>query len=349
MKKSLYAASAVAVVAMMGMSPAMADTSAGWYTGVGVGATFTPDSSARVPGNNTETSFDTGLNGLVSGGYAWDNGLRLEGEVGYSSAGVDKAGSASGHGKLNNTNLFMNALYDINLGMMMTPYIGAGLGVQYVEADNIGNLAAGGSLDESGVAKFAYQGIAGVAAQLDHNWAVTADYRYIESEDPRFDRTTGGNGRMDNTSHNVVVGLRYTFGDAPVMAKSVAPAMKVKGAKAPAAAEVAQSYMVFFDFDKSVLTEEAKNILTSAAKDYESGKYVRIVVTGHTDTVGSAQYNKGLSGRRAAAVKKFMAEQGVKAEVVKTVGAGKGSLLVPTADGVREAQNRRAEIVFKTK
>ncbi|MGG2305205.1 OmpA family protein, partial [Salmonella enterica] len=83
-------------------------------------------------------------------------------------------------------------------------------------------------------------------------------------------------------------------------------------------APVAQTYQVFFDFDKAALTDEAKRIIASAAEDYKSGKYVRIVVTGHTDTKGKDKYNKGLSNRRAAAVKAEFASQGVDAKNVVT-------------------------------
>ncbi len=102
--------------------------------------------------------------------------------------------------------------------------------------------------------------------------------------------------------------------------------------------------MVFFDFNKSDLTPEAKRIIASAAADYKRGGYVRIVVTGHTDTVGGDAYNMKLSDRRAASVKAEFARLGV--EAVEATGVGKNGLMVPTADQVREAQNRRAEIVF---
>ena len=73
---------------------------------------------------------------------------------------------------------------------------------------------------------------------------------------------------------------------------------------------------------------------------------MRIVVTGHTDTVGSVLYNQKLSDRRAAAVKAELQSLGVDSNVIVATGVGKNGLLVPTANGVREAQNRRAEIVF---
>ncbi len=74
---------------------------------------------------------------------------------------------------------------------------------------------------------------------------------------------------------------------------------------------------------------------------------VQLTVTGHTDTVGSAKYNQALSERRAASVKSALVADGVSGGEITTLGVGKTGLLVPTADGVREPQNRRAEIVLQ--
>ncbi|MDB5359162.1 MAG: hypothetical protein JWO51_459, partial [Rhodospirillales bacterium] len=78
-----------------------------------------------------------------------------------------------------------------------------------------------------------------------------------------------------------------------------------------------------------------------------AGHMTQINVTGHTDTVGSAKYNQALSERRAAAVKQQLITDGVPSAEIATSGVGKSGLLVPTADGVREPQNRRAEIVLQ--
>lgn len=149
-----------------------------------------------------------------------------------------------------------------------------------------------------------------------------------------------------------MLGLRYKFAEPQVKAQPVPtpvapPAPAMQKAVAPVVAPVPQSYMVFFDFDKAVLTPEALRIVTAAAEDFKGGKYVRLVVTGHTDTMGSSKYNQKLSERRAAAVKAEFTRLGVPAAEVVASGAGKNSLMVPTADRVREAQNRRAEIVLQ--
>jgi hypothetical protein len=105
-----------------------------------------------------------------------------------------------------------------------------------------------------------------------------------------------------------------------------------------------KKYLVFFDWNKSVLTPEARKIVANAADDYKRTGSARIVATGHTDTSGSAQYNMGLSVRRADAVKAELVRLGVPAGNIVTIGKGQNDLLVPTKDGVREAQNRRVSI-----
>lgn len=347
MKK--FSVSTLALAAVL-LAPivAHADQTPGWYVGAGVGGTMTPDSITRPSTRNNTLQYDTGWNLNGNGGYAWDNGLRLEGELLHSRADIDKIkGAGGGNGHLSNTDLFANAFYDFHTGTMLTPYVGGGVGFALADADHIGTLSNGGNLNGREIA-FAYQAIGGVAAQLDTNWAVTADYRYVASLDPKFQTTAGGRASTDNESHNIVVGIRYSFNEPSVTVQPTAAPVRpmVHAASKPVVAPVPQSYMVFFDFNKSVITPEAHKILASAAQDYKNGGIVKIVVTGHTDTVGTAKYNQKLSERRAAAVKTDLSSLGVNAEVIKTAGAGKTGLLVPTADGVREAQNRRAEIVF---
>ena len=110
---------------------------------------------------------------------------------------------------------------------------------------------------------------------------------------------------------------------------------------------VPETYIVFFDFDKTYLTAEAKETIQRAADAYRQGGVARVEVTGHTDTRGSAKYNKRLSDRRAKMVEGYMASLGIPANEIVTRGAGERELMVPTSNNVREAKNRRAEIVLR--
>ena len=109
----------------------------------------------------------------------------------------------------------------------------------------------------------------------------------------------------------------------------------------------APSFMVFFDWDKSDLTDKALDTISQAAQAYRSKGGARVTATGHTDTSGPANYNMALSLRRANAVKDQLVHDGVRAEDISVIGLGETSPMVPTPDGVREAQNRRVEIVIR--
>jgi outer membrane protein OmpA-like peptidoglycan-associated protein len=109
----------------------------------------------------------------------------------------------------------------------------------------------------------------------------------------------------------------------------------------------APSFIVFFDFDKSDLTDTALGTIGQAAEAYRNKGGARVTATGHTDTAGPADYNMALSLRRANAVKDQLVHDRVRADDISVIGLGESSPLVPTPDGVREAQNRRVEIVIR--
>ena len=343
--------SALALVASLAVAPvaAHADVPQGWYAGAGFGATFDNDPTIHSPTTTRRTAEEqrADLDLLGNVGYALGNGIRFEGEYFHNQNNIKSVEAATvGGGHLSNNALFANMFYDYDTGTIYTPYVGVGVGPDFVNVKSVGAANGVGYLRGDTVVA-GYQGIIGVSAQLDDNWAATADYRYIGSYDPKVDSTIRGQGRVDNASHNLIVGVRYSFNvpETPVhtiAAPIVAPMQSTNSVVAP----VPQSFMVFFDFNKSVLTPEAKRIIASAAQEFKRGGYAKITTTGHTDTVGSVPYNQQLSERRARAVEAELAKLGVDVKDIKEAGVGKNDLMVPTADGVREAQNRRAEIVL---
>jgi outer membrane protein OmpA-like peptidoglycan-associated protein len=103
---------------------------------------------------------------------------------------------------------------------------------------------------------------------------------------------------------------------------------------------------VFFDWDRSDITAQGAAILDNAAAAYQSCGSASVVLAGHADRSGSAQYNVGLSQRRADAVRSYLAGRGVADGAISTEAFGESRPLVETADGVREPQNRRVEVTF---
>lgn len=142
-----------------------------------------------------------------------------------------------------------------------------------------------------------------------------------------------------------IAALEENLKPKPVMKKA-----EPKPAPAPApkpAPQITRDFLLFFDFDSARLTNDAKAIVKAAAEASREAKVSRIEATGHADRAGPDQYNMGLSKRRAEAVKAELVRQGVPAGNIVVRYEGERDPLVPTADGVREPQNRRVEIVLK--
>ncbi len=161
---------------------------------------------------------------------------------------------------------------------------------------------------------------------------------------------------LNNLSHEFVgtlpaprtVGGEFTYHfRAGPQGPASTPAAYVPPPVAAPMAAVAKSYQVFFDFNKSDLTPEAVKVVDQAAMNAGPAKATQIVVTGHTDTVGSDAYNMRLSRRRAESVAAELEAKGIPSSEIEIVAKGKKDLLVPTKDGVREPQNRRVQIVYE--
>jgi iron complex outermembrane receptor protein len=138
--------------------------------------------------------------------------------------------------------------------------------------------------------------------------------------------------------------LRYRFGGPAAEPEAAPPAYTPPPVQA--AAPAPKSYLVFFDFNKSDLTPQAVSIVNQAAANAGPAKVTQLTVTGHTDTVGSDAYNMRLSRRRAESVAAQLEKDGIPSSEIQIVAKGKRDLLVPTADGVKEPQNRRVQIVY---
>lgn len=112
------------------------------------------------------------------------------------------------------------------------------------------------------------------------------------------------------------------------------------------ATDIGSVYIVFFAWDRAEITPVAATILDQVADDFERGEVPRIILSGHTDTSGPADYNMGLSERRARAVAAELVARGVPETAIEVTWFGETQLRVPTADEVREPQNRRVEMLF---
>ena len=127
--------------------------------------------------------------------------------------------------------------------------------------------------------------------------------------------------------------------------KLVAPVPPPPPAPAPAAVFADDpdiSTPILFDFNKSIVHEGAYSELKEVAKEMKEDKIKNLTIDGYTDTIGTAQYNKTLSVKRANAVKARLVKMGVNPRRMKTVGHGAKHPAEnnDTAEGRRE--DRRA-------
>ena len=376
----------VPIMAMAGMAlPGLAQAQfvapvaqpvTGLYIGAGAGVNLPQTGSLRADGNLApplnqarisrlgRAVFEPGFAGVFSVGYGLGNGIRIEAEGNYRQNDFRKISGFSGLGLTNQASgsqrtygAMANIFYDFNIPYLpwFTPYVGVGAGYAWREFQTLRAPTTGGLTLRSGgtEANFAYQGIVGAAFPITSvpGLALTTEYRYF--------RTLGGNYQTRITSnlngstaaggvlrseeagnHSVMLGLRYAFNTPqpiiPVVAPPPAPVQ-----------QVARTYLVFFDWNRADLTDRARQIIADAAAARTSARATRIEVAGHADRSGTDRYNQALSLRRAETVASELGRRGVARSDIDIQAYGESRPLVATADGVREPQNRRVEIVLR--
>jgi OmpA-OmpF porin, OOP family len=159
-------------------------------------------------------------------GVGFHHGLRLEAEGNYLSNGITGESGLSGEdlgtGKEQKYGLMGNVLYEF--GRTIRPYVGGGVGVQYVHEPDAVSSSGGVVVAVNGgtQASFAYQFIAGAAFPVTKKVSIVADYRFLSLVGDRTytgTATLPGLGSFELTdrssndkNHSVVFGVRFGFG-----------------------------------------------------------------------------------------------------------------------------------------
>jgi outer membrane protein OmpA-like peptidoglycan-associated protein len=303
-----------------------------------------PDNmSVRSGATSGSLDREEGFIGGLAAGYQFGQ-FRAEINGDYSQNDIKsvKVGNLSAplNGHTANISFMLNGLYDINLGWPVVPYIGAGIGATDLRFEGLsaGSLGGGsGSADRWG---FAVQPIVGVSYSITPQISIAGEYRYLYG----VDEVHFGSGTVNNREHHFLLSATWHFG-SPAPTPVAAPVMAPPAPPPVAAAQQQQMFIVFFEFDKSALTADGKKVVDAAAAAFKSGKS-GIGISGYTDLSGTQQYNLALSKRRADIVKSSLVKDGVPASAINESWHGKENPRVPTADGVREPQNRRVEITM---
>ena len=358
LRTTLLAATIIAAPALV-PAAAMAQPVTGPYVSLGLG--YNIMGSRKVKSISTpygdftsgaRTLFHNGFTGEASVGYGFGNGFRVELEGDYfhnQAAKIDGNGAqAVVSGSEQKYGFMANALYDFDVGVpYVYPYVGAGVGYQWLQWRNAGVTGARFSGTPGA---FAYQAIAGLAFPIPAapGLSATVEYRYMRTMGSDNYRGTVSGAPVtlkmgDEGNNMLMVGLRYELFPPAPPAPAAAPAPTPVAAPAPAPA---RTYLVFFNWDKANLTPRAQQIVSEAAKASETTKVTRLNVNGYTDTSGAAAYNMKLSLRRAHNVAAQLVADGVSKNDIVIKGYGETHLLVPTGPNVREPQNRRVEIIL---
>jgi OmpA-OmpF porin, OOP family len=273
----------------------------GPYIGAAGGGNFMNDVSPHGAGADTRGRFDDSYVGLGTAGYNFGNGFRTELEGGYRRNDVDHvrgAAPGSSGGALGMYTVMVNGLYDFDVtrygvpSFGLVPHVGVGVGWAQPRFDHASSFNGNSLSGKDNL--FAYQGIVGVDYAVVPHVKMTLDYHYLGTDNGDF-HVTPGNGsssaRTSITDQAVLLGVRYEFGEPPPAPMPAAAPPVTRPAPAPVAEapEAQRAFQVFFDFDRSDLTSAARQVIQSAASTAKSGNFVHLVVTGHTDTVGSAK------------------------------------------------------------
>ena len=331
-----------------------------WYMGAGVGVSRATIDEARIrsallsSGSTAISSFtrdekDRGfkiyLGKQLSRNFAFEAGYYDLGEFSFASSTVP-AGSFNGVAAFRGVNLDVVGMLPLSerFGVF------ARAGVAYTETKTsftgtrLNAITGPRRSEKKAGAKFGL----GLEYKLSEALAMRAEVERYQVND-----AVGNRGDVDMASLNLV----YKFGrpaaqpvyvapPAPVVVEAPMPAPVPAPAPAPVpvSEKVSIAAEALFDFDKSVIKAEGRTALDGLLAQLKGMDTEVMVTVGHTDSVGSDQYNQALSMRRAEAVKAYIVSTGVDASRVYTEGKGESQPVADNNTAEGRAKNRRVTV-----
>jgi len=172
-------------------------------------------------------------------------------------------------------------------------------------------------------------------------------YRHNSDDDIPSDQTVATAAAIGSVTGGLIGMLLGHYICDPVEEPVAQAAPPPPPAPPPSGTEIAELRGTHFAFDSSRLTPEGEAILDEATSTMNQHGDIRVRIEGHTDSVGSDDYNLRLGQRRADAAERYLVSRGIDATRLSTVsfGESKPAASNDTAEG--RAENRRVELIVE--
>jgi len=360
MNKKLIGLAVAATLSLSALSASAEDMYRGaWYGGAGIAGIDTDSDLEASNGVGPYLSIGKELS------QSWDLQARFANTE--TDEDLNLTGIAS-NGEYKSTSLELDALYMFSRDKFR-PFLLAGLGVTKNDLDY--TTATNLDVDEDKTSWLASVGL-GAQFLINDHFGLQADLRHQISRAEVANVSNGVyTGSSTETIGNNILSLGgfVRFGaPAAVLAAAVEPDLRplpAAIAPAPEPAPICEPKIdtitidaeKLFGFDKANLKAEGKSALDEAAAKIKANpKITNVIVTGHTDRLGSFAYNQKLSERRAKMVAAHLAAQGVSSDIITSTGRGESVPMV-ACEGIKSRKalieclqpNRRVHIEAKIK
>ena len=327
MKKNLVSLAVAATLSLTALAVSAEDMYRGaWYAVPGVSYMHT----------DSDLDADNGRGGFISIGKELSQSWDLQGRLGYNRADED-TGIPGASGKYKQTTLGLDALYMFSRDKFR-PFLLAGIGAA---RNNVDYNIPGADIDGKKTSWLAGLGF-GAQYLITDKFGLQADLRHQWSRAEIKDRISGASDKETIGNTLLSLGGVFRFGEPAAVVADAAPepapipAAEPTPEPAPAPAACAPQTETItveaeklFGFDKANINAEGRAALDEAAAKIKANPVINaVIVTGHTDRIGTDAYNQKLSERRAAQVKEYLTAQGVDQSIIQTIGKGESEPVV---------------------
>ena len=308
----------ISLALILGAGSAMAQDS-GWYAGLGAGKAWSDIdnggiASAVTASGSAVTTFgadDDDTTWKVLGGYRFTNNFALEasyfdlGQFGFN-AGLLPAAQLGGNAEVSGYGLDLVGTF---LKIDRLSFL-ARLGINNTKVEQHFSSALGGRLPNGSDRDINETLGLGLQYAVNDRFNLRTEYTRYGIDDSRI---------TEDSVDTLTLGFTYKFGVKPAPVVVAEPAPEPAPAPKPLL-EVTLGAEALFDFDQSALKPAGTQHLDKLLEDMRGLDYDVVIVTGHTDRIGTREYNISLSNRRAEAVRNYLVQGGVAAAKISAKG-----------------------------